>query len=144
MGPTLETWSTLPTSWRLVVEVTSNWWLVIKVMSSEKSAISQTYKLTMSSNLNLAMARRVLNCVKNTEYMVLAPPLVTGMMAQMILARLATYPQAGVTAKLDMFGRRIEIEIKMNIIYWEILCKIYANKRDYEIAMVWDPNRDLK
>ncbi len=33
-GLTLETWSTLPTNWRLVVEVTSNWWLVIKVTSS--------------------------------------------------------------------------------------------------------------
>ncbi len=36
------------------------------------------------------------------------------------------------------------IEIKMNIIYWELLCKIYVNKQDYGIAMVWDPNRDLK
>ncbi len=88
-----------------MIEVVSNWWLTIEVWSSEISAILQTHKLTMSANLNLAMARRVSNCAKYMEYMVLAPPLVTGMMAQ-ILARLATYPQVGVVAKSDMFGRR--------------------------------------
>ncbi len=61
-GSTLETWSTAPTNWRLVVEVMANWCLVIEVTSSEKSAITYMQIDKLSANLNL------LNCGKYTEY----------------------------------------------------------------------------
>ncbi len=30
-GPRLETWSTGPTNWRLVIEIMPNWWLAIEI-----------------------------------------------------------------------------------------------------------------